>query len=114
MENETLLIALGKKFPSDLSNWKPTKRNFMGALVSIFDPLGLLGPLLVNAKLFLQNLWRQKYSWDEILPTDEGNYARKTLPNFSGINNFSFPRQLFLILIISLFLLMPRPEPVGL
>ena len=93
VEKDTFQIVLGKKFPFELEGWKPTKRNFMGALVSVFDPLGLIGPLLVQGKLFLQGLWKNKYSWDEELPVVEGNYARKLLTDFLSIDKFEFPRQ---------------------
>lgn len=34
----------------------------------LFDPLGL-GPVFVKAKIFVQQLWKFKLSWDESLPT---------------------------------------------
>ncbi|KAK6018353.1 Pao retrotransposon peptidase [Ostertagia ostertagi] len=45
-----------------------TKRRVLQATHSTFDPLGLLIPLLLPAKLFLQNLWKLNYKWDETLP----------------------------------------------
>ena len=34
----------------------------------VFDPLGLLEPFTVKAKMMLQELWKQKVSWDSQLP----------------------------------------------
>ena len=34
---------------------------------SIFDPLGLVSPFVVRSKVILQEVWRQKIGWDEIL-----------------------------------------------
>jgi len=35
-----------------------------------FDPLGLLSPILLKGKLFLQKLWSISLAWDEELPED--------------------------------------------
>lgn len=37
---------------------KTTKRAVLSAIAQIFDPLGLLGPVLVNAKIILQSMWK--------------------------------------------------------
>ena len=36
-----------------------TKRGILSHISSIFDPLGLLVPLLLEAKLTIQQLWKQ-------------------------------------------------------
>lgn len=45
-----------------------TKRTVLSETAKIFNPLGLTGPVVVQAKIFLQSLWKQKYDWDELLP----------------------------------------------
>ncbi|KAK6743232.1 hypothetical protein RB195_010470 [Necator americanus] len=47
-----------------------TKRSVSHQLASIYDPLGLMVPLLLPAKLFLQSLWRENFDWDTPLPDD--------------------------------------------
>ena len=37
----------------------PTKRNILSQVSTIFDPLGLVAPFVMRAKLILQQLWRQ-------------------------------------------------------
>ena len=52
-----------------------TKRSVLSQISSIFDPLGLLAPVIVTVKLFMQHLWKQKMSWDEPLsPTDDEHW----------------------------------------
>lgn len=41
----------------------------LSAIAQIFDPLGLIGPVVLAAKLFLRQLWQLKSSWDA--PIDE-------------------------------------------
>ena len=36
-------------------------------MAKIFDPLGLLTPVMFSGKVFLQELWREGVSWDEPL-----------------------------------------------
>ncbi|XP_070169680.1 uncharacterized protein [Polyergus mexicanus] len=37
----------------------------LSQVVSLFDPLGLPGPVIVKAKIMLQKLWEIKLDWDE-------------------------------------------------
>ncbi|XP_055524492.1 uncharacterized protein LOC129718097 [Wyeomyia smithii] len=43
------------------------KRTVVSDLAKVFDPLGLVGPIVITAKIFVQSLWKQKVSWDETL-----------------------------------------------
>ncbi|XP_040164679.1 uncharacterized protein LOC120901040 [Anopheles arabiensis] len=44
-----------------------TKRNALSDVAKLFDPIGLVGPVIIQAKLFLQELWRCQIAWDEPL-----------------------------------------------
>ncbi|XP_055709929.1 uncharacterized protein LOC129805799 [Phlebotomus papatasi] len=41
-----------------------TKRNILSDTARIYDPLGLLAPLTVTAKILFQSLWKLKADWD--------------------------------------------------
>ncbi|XP_053691613.1 uncharacterized protein LOC128740127 [Sabethes cyaneus] len=51
-----------------------TKRKVISYIAKIFDPLGLVGPVIATAKMFMQRLWKLKmdnnkpYEWDRPLP----------------------------------------------
>ncbi|XP_075150831.1 uncharacterized protein LOC142224938 [Haematobia irritans] len=47
-----------------------TKRTVTSDLARIFDPLGLLSPVVVRAKIFVQELWNLNLSWDEAVPSE--------------------------------------------
>lgn len=45
-----------------------TKRTVTSDLARLFDPLGILSPIVVTAKMFIQELWELKLDWDQSLP----------------------------------------------
>lgn len=44
---------------------KETKRSILSQIARLFDPLGLIGPVIVTAKLIMQDLWKLNTRWDE-------------------------------------------------
>ena len=48
-----------------------TKRGILSTLASIFDPLGLICPIALSAKVLFQELCLQRRSWDDSLPADK-------------------------------------------
>ncbi|XP_055716675.1 uncharacterized protein LOC129810293 [Phlebotomus papatasi] len=54
---------------------KITKRSILSMLARIFDPIGLLGPILTQARLIFQETWILKLDWDSELGSrdDEGS-----------------------------------------
>ncbi|XP_011882885.1 PREDICTED: uncharacterized protein LOC105570364 [Vollenhovia emeryi] len=47
-----------------------SKRSILSTIVQIYDPLGLIGPVVVKAKLFMRKLWKLNVGWDDKIPTD--------------------------------------------
>ena len=46
-----------------------TKREVLQETAKVFDPLGLLQPVTVAAKILIQELWKENIDWDDPLPT---------------------------------------------
>lgn len=44
-----------------------TKRNTLRLIAGIFDPLGIIGPVTITAKILFQEVCRQKIGWDDPL-----------------------------------------------
>jgi hypothetical protein len=59
-----------RELPKQSNEVKITKRFIVSQIAKIFDPYGLLLPITVRGKLFIQKLWKQKLSWDELLPLE--------------------------------------------
>ena len=49
-------------------NLEATKRNVLKVVAKIYDPMGILGPLIVTMKIFFQNICINNFSWDSPLP----------------------------------------------
>ena len=48
-----------------------TKREVLATLASIFDLLGMITPVTLKMKLFIQELWEKEKQWDERLSSEE-------------------------------------------
>uniref|UniRef100_A0A8R1DFB7 Reverse transcriptase domain-containing protein n=1 Tax=Caenorhabditis japonica TaxID=281687 RepID=A0A8R1DFB7_CAEJA len=46
----------------------PTKREVVSFLASIYDPMGILSPIIVPIKELTQDLWEEEISWKEKIP----------------------------------------------
>ena len=49
----------------------PTKRQIVGIIAGIYDPMGLLSPILLPLKVFLQELHTSGLEWDEHLTAEQ-------------------------------------------
>ncbi|XP_062537615.1 uncharacterized protein LOC134205925 [Armigeres subalbatus] len=71
---------------------RPTKRQMLRVLMSVFDPLGLIAQFLMYLKILLQEVWRSGIGWDD--QVNETIFERwqtwlKVLPT---IEKISIPR----------------------
>ncbi|XP_039303433.1 uncharacterized protein LOC120357334 [Solenopsis invicta] len=100
-------IQLLRRGSFELSKWASNCRKLLeavdnrnGEVVNIddrkvsrlFDPLGLLGPVIVTAKLILQELWQSGVYWDESVPQDIHSRWSKLRSQLSHINQLQIPR----------------------
>ncbi|XP_011881172.1 PREDICTED: uncharacterized protein LOC105569364, partial [Vollenhovia emeryi] len=75
-------------------NERTTKRGVLSEIAKIFDPLGLIGPVVMYAKKLMQDLWRAKLQWDESLPQDLYTEWSKFAQQIGLLNQFSYDRTL--------------------
>nr|XP_029721929.1 uncharacterized protein LOC115263146 [Aedes albopictus] len=47
-----------------------TKRNIFSAIAKLYDPLGLVSPVVAWAKIRMQQLWVMNAAWDDPVPDD--------------------------------------------
>lgn len=79
-------------FPS--FNWSVTvtKRIVVSDVSRLFDPLGLVGPVIIQAKIFIQKLWKQDCGWDEPLSSELQMQWQDYRRNLAGLENLTVPR----------------------
>ncbi|XP_062714051.1 uncharacterized protein LOC134290853 [Aedes albopictus] len=94
--------------PSNAINHPLTKRIALSLIARLYDPLGLVGPVVTTAKVFMQNLWTLKdddgtpWSWDRVLPMEyqtRWTSYQKLLPNLNNLR-------------INRCILLPEPETI--
>lgn len=72
-----------------------TKRKATSDLARLFDPLKFLAPIVVRAKMFIQQIWQFKVDWDEPLPEDLHATWTKFRNDLDSINNFKISIHIF-------------------
>ncbi|XP_078049863.1 uncharacterized protein LOC144476616 [Augochlora pura] len=70
-----------------------TKRFISSEIAKIYDPLGLLGPVIIIAKMILQELWTLKLDWDESLPMSIHTKWNQYYAELPLLNNIVFSRK---------------------
>lgn len=65
--SDTLQYIQKPLLPQNQSATPVTKRQVLQQSSRVFDSLGYLAPVTVQAKLFLQRLWQHKITWDKPL-----------------------------------------------
>ncbi|XP_055681857.1 uncharacterized protein LOC129789234 [Lutzomyia longipalpis] len=78
--------------PISLSEIVKSKRDVASSIAKLFDPLGLVGPVIIEAKIFLQELHEVKASWDDPLPEEFLLKWRKFVQSLEGLKRISIPR----------------------
>ncbi|GFW98874.1 integrase catalytic domain-containing protein [Trichonephila clavipes] len=55
---------------SNCDNLIVTKKSVISTIARIFDPPGLIEPVITRAKILLQSLWQLKLDWNDPLPSN--------------------------------------------
>jgi len=56
------------QFRMQVTGHAKSKREILSAISKLFEPLGIVSPIIVRAKLIMQKTWRANVEWDDILP----------------------------------------------
>ncbi|XP_018376617.1 PREDICTED: uncharacterized protein LOC108769887 [Trachymyrmex cornetzi] len=71
---------------------KVSKRNIVSEVAKLYDPLGLLGSVIVNARLIVQDLWQSGVQWDESVTPDIQTRWSAFKCQLSALNQLRVPR----------------------
>lgn len=64
----------------------------LSIIAKIFDPLGCLAPVIISAKLLIQEVWTLKVDWDQQLPPDVIRKWTEFLDNLQELAKLEVPR----------------------
>ncbi|XP_076301775.1 uncharacterized protein LOC143219850 [Lasioglossum baleicum] len=85
-------------YETNLPDSKPriTKRLILSEIAQLFDPLGLLGPVIIQAKIIMQELWKTHCEWDEVVPQSIYYSWIRFRDQLRVLNQFSIRRPLLI------------------
>ncbi|GFX80685.1 integrase catalytic domain-containing protein [Trichonephila clavipes] len=81
-----------------IRNWLQTSSETMSSRIQLkprprlFDPLGLLGPVVARAKIFMQSLWSLKIDWIDELPSERAKEWHRFLEEFNSVRSICIGR----------------------
>nr|XP_039261910.1 uncharacterized protein LOC120338049 [Styela clava] len=74
-------------FDVNLKSKPATKRRILSVLSSIFDPTGIVAPVIFKARILMQQLCRSNYGWDDKISNSENLLWNRWLENIPGLEN---------------------------
>lgn len=69
-----------------------TKREILRDIARLYDPLGLLAPVIILAKNFMQDIWREGIDWDTKIPDHLLTNWKKFRLALADVRNIRVPR----------------------
>ena len=69
-----------------------TKRNVLKRIAMLFDPLGLVSPFVIVAKMLLQELWSRGYDWDDVIVDEVANKISEWFRHMESSADIRVPR----------------------
>ncbi|XP_049294150.1 uncharacterized protein LOC125769458 [Anopheles funestus] len=73
-----------------------TKRSILSCIAKMYDPLGLIAPVLVRAKLLMQELWLLKSGWDDPVPEQIYNKWTTISDEWQSLSTYKTNRHVLL------------------
>ena len=76
----------------DSTNTQLTKRHALSMTSKLYDPLGMLSPVTLVARLFIAELWDQKIDWDQPLPPNFSEKWQSIEKDLNAASRLEFSR----------------------
>lgn len=78
--------------PTTAAEETATKRSILRVVASVYDPVGLISPFTLLAKIILQDLWSVQRDWDTPLDAEESRRWAAWLAELPQISAITIPR----------------------
>ncbi|NEV48947.1 hypothetical protein EUZ93_00110, partial [Wolbachia pipientis] len=69
-----------------------TKRKVLSQTCKLYDPLGLVGPVITSAKILMQKMWSSSLKWDESVPMHIHREWERIRSQLYILNELRIPR----------------------
>jgi len=69
-----------------------TRRRMLSTIATMYDPLGIVSPCIITAKLMFQEASKLKLEWDEEVPAGISRRWREWIQSLHGLNQAAIPR----------------------
>nr|XP_039254086.1 uncharacterized protein LOC120331115 [Styela clava] len=79
-------------FDVNVKSKPATKRGILSVLSSIFDPMGIVAPVILKARILMQQLCRNNYGWDDEISNSENLLWNRWLEDIPGLENIFMQR----------------------
>lgn len=95
MKSDELTFNLNMaRIPTALVEGKrPTKREALRIVMSLFDPLGFASPVTIRAKQLLQEVWRRGTAWDDYIDQDLAEQWESWMGQLKSLHDVTIPRR---------------------
>lgn len=71
---------------------KFTKRTALSTVAKLFDPIGLVAPIFVIAKIFMKKVWALALDWDDALPSHLRDEWTQYIEGLQHLPEIKIPR----------------------
>ena len=79
----------------DVSVENVTKRSILSSTAKVFDPLGILSPVIIDLKILFQQLCKEKCDWDATVNDDMKEDFEKTISDLKSCESIEINRHYF-------------------
>ncbi|XP_072020362.1 uncharacterized protein [Amphiura filiformis] len=79
-------------FKIEVKDHNMTRRGILSTVSSLYDPLGLVAPAILPARLLLQDLCKLQLSWDDEIPQEYQRQWKDWISELPKLENFSIAR----------------------
>ena len=88
--NDTFFHQKLAKVQEDKTDY--TLRKLLSLIACLFDPLGIIAPLLITLKIILQDTWKEGLAWDDFLSDEKQKSVKTWIQQYLNVQEISTPR----------------------
>jgi ribonuclease HI/transposase InsO family protein len=88
-DRDSFIFKINKNIEED---WRPTRKQFLSVVLSVFDPLGFVAPVVFTMKVLMQKVCGNNVNFDEKVPEEFLPEFIKWCKNLHHLEEVSIPR----------------------